>query len=62
MPAGQIDHAPAAKQPARAPRHFPPFEQLFSRQATGVTDRARKAIEQRAPGKAIEIAIRKASA
>ena len=62
MPAGQIDHAPAAKQPARAPGHFPTFEQLLSRQAAGVTDSARKAIEQGAPGKAIEIAIRKASA
>ena len=62
MSGGKIDHPSAAKEAARAACDFPRLVQLLTRQAPGVADGARDAIEQRVAGKAIEIAIGQPSA
>jgi hypothetical protein len=55
--AGDIDDAPAAKEPPHAARGLPRFVQLLSRQAAGMTHRSGHAIEDRMTGKPIEVAI-----
>jgi hypothetical protein len=62
MAAREVDDSTSAKEPPRATSRLPRFEQLLSRQASGVTHRTGNAIEQRLTGEAIEIAIGQPSA
>ena len=57
MAGAQIDDPAGAEQPAHAPRGLPRFVQFFSRQAAGMADGARHAVEERRARKAIQIAI-----
>ena len=47
MAGAEVDDAAAAEQPAHAPRGLPRFVQFFSRQAAGMADGARHAMEKR---------------
>ena len=51
----QLDHPPAADPAPHATRDLPGLEQLLARQALGVADRTRDAIEERPAGKPAEV-------
>ena len=54
----EIDDSPAAKDPARAPRHLPGLIELLARQTPRVAHGTRHAVEQRLAREAFEIPIR----
>jgi hypothetical protein len=58
MTGGQIDDAPATKEPSDSPRHLPCLVQLLSRETAGAAYPARDVMKQRVARKAIEIADR----
>ena len=61
MPAREVDHASPAKEPPGPPRHLPGLVEFLPRQASGVADRARDAVEQAVTGESSQVAIGEAA-